>query len=415
MTRKRTLEPDRKQGIIRFEVPEAMLPPDHAARVLWDVTAKLDLSRFLDGVRSVEGQRGRSTLSPRMKLVLWLYAVSRGIGSAREIARLVKSDDGFRWIVGDLSVHHDTLSDFRARQGVALDRLMTDVLGALVHAGVLSLELVAQDGVRVRAAATAPSFRTRASLEACREQAALHVKAVLAEANDPELSSAQHARRLAAAQDFQRRVEEAIETVEKLAVETEARKKSNRRTPRASTTDAEARVMKMADGGFRPAYNVQLATAGSPLGGPRTIVGVRVTNVGSDMGAVSPMLDEIERRVQQLPGRLLADANHAGHDGIRDATARGVEVLIPVPDQVDSGKFAHADPAIAAWRERMDTEEAQRLYRARSSLCELMNAHVCRQHGVREFLVRGLAKVTTVVVLVAITSALLQHATTLLR
>ena len=100
--------------------------------------------------------------------------------------------------------------------GAALDELMTDILASLTHKGVLSLDLVAQDGIRIRAAATAPSFRRLPSLLECREQAALQLKAVLAQANDPELTRAQHSASLAAAADFQRRVQEAIATVEQL-------------------------------------------------------------------------------------------------------------------------------------------------------------------------------------------------------
>ena len=174
--------------------------------------------------------------------------------------------------------------------------------------------------------------------------------------------------------------------------------------------------MKMADGGFRPAYNVQMATAGSPLGGPRTVVGVRVTNVGSDMGSITPMLDEIERRTGELPKVLLADANHAAHDCIRGATDKGVEVLIAVPKRSQQvGTHADSDPAIVAWHERMQTDEAKRLYRARASLCELSNAHLRTHHGVGQFLLRGVVKITNVALLAAIASNLLQHATTLLR
>ena len=407
----RVAEPERSQGVFRYEIPEDALAPTHPARVLWNVTGTLDLSRFLDGAKAVEGRAGRKTLSPRMKLALWLYAISQGIGSAREIARRVQSDDAYRWIVGDLTVGHDTLSSFRVGHGEALDRLMTDILASLMHKGVLSLELVAQDGMRVRADATAPSFRTYGSLLECREQAALHLKAVLAQADDPELTRAQQAAREARARDFQRRVEEAIATVEEL----QKARKPGAKPARASTTDAEARTMKMADGGFRPAYNVQMATAGSPVGGARTIVGVRVTNLGSDMNAVSPMLDDIERRTGQLPEVLLADANHGSHDGIRDATARGVEALIAVPERSqEAGPHADTDEAIAAWRARMETPEAQKLYRARASLCELMNAHARTHHGLDHFLVRGLGKVTCVVLLTTIASNLLQHAATLL-
>jgi hypothetical protein len=91
------------------------------------------------------------------------------------------------------------------------------------------------------------------ALAECREQAALHLKAVLAQADDPELSDGQKAARVAAALDYQKRVEAAIATVQTLAAE-------GKDKPRASTTDAEARVMKMPDGGFRPGFNVQLAT-----------------------------------------------------------------------------------------------------------------------------------------------------------
>src|SRR5512143_3535327 len=181
----RIAEPVRNQGAFRFELPEDALPATHPARMLWNVTGTLDLSRFLVGIKAVEGTVGRKVLSPRMKLTLWLYAVSQGVGSAREIARLVLTDSAYRWIVGSLAIKHDTLSGFRRSQGAALDRLMTDILASLLHKGLLSLDLVAQDGMRVRACATAPSFRSYGSLQACREQAVLHLKAVLAEPDRP--------------------------------------------------------------------------------------------------------------------------------------------------------------------------------------------------------------------------------------
>lgn len=405
----RIAEPVRNQGAFRFELPEDALPPTHPARLLWDVTGTLDLSRFLVGIKAVEGSVGRKVLSPRMKLTLWLYAVSQGIGSAREIARLVLTDSAYRWIVGNLEVKHDTLSGFRRCQGVALDGLMTDILAALLHKGLLSLDVVAQDGMRVRACATAPSFRTCGSLEACRAQAALHLKAVLAEADDPEVSGRCRVAREAAARDFQRRVEEAISTVNEL------REQHPDRIARASTTDAEARVMKMADGGFRPAYNVRMATAGSPLGGSRTIVGVQVTNVGSDMGAITPMLDEIERRTGRLPKVLLADANHAKHECLRVAAERDVEAIVAVPEAGrPRGSRASTEPAVAAWHARMATDRAKQLYRGRASLCELSNAHLRTHHGLDQFLVRGLAAATNVALIGAIAANLLQHAAALL-
>jgi transposase len=390
-------------------MPEDALPESHPARVFWRIVGTLDLSGLVRNAKAVDGQRGRDVLSVRMLLTLWLYAISVGVGSAREIARRIHADAAFRWIVGDQTVGHAKLSEFRIAHGEALDKLFTDVLGALMHKELLSLELVAQDGTRVRASASAPSFRRARSLGECREQAALHVKAVLAEQDDEEATAAEKRARLVAARDYQRRVDEAIATVQELVSE-------GKRKPRASTTDADARVMKMPDGGFRPAYNVQLATAGSPMGGPRTIVGVRVTNIGSDQASVDPMLNDIERRTGQLPSVLLADANHGDHTSLRNAAARGVTAFIPVPALRPgaSGKAIANDPPIAAWRERMQTDEAKQALRARASLCELPNAHFKSRLGLGRLLVRGLDKVTCVVLLTALASNLLAHASSLL-
>ena len=145
-----------------------------------------------------------------------------------------------------------------------------------------------------------------------------------------------------------------------MVTELQKTRRRSEKEARASTTDAEARVMKMADGGFRPAYNVCMATAGSPLGGPRTIVGVQVTNVGSDMGMITPMLAEIERRTGQLPKTLLADANHAAHGCIRAAATAGVEALIAVAKRSQhAGAQAELDPAVVAWRERMTNRRGE--------------------------------------------------------
>jgi len=401
MGRVRTEEPFRGQATMVFEVPEDALPTDHRARLLWRVVEQLDLAAFTADAKAVEGERGRPWKSMRMVLTLWLYAISIGIASAREIERLTETDAAFRWIVGDQRVSRTTLSTFRVEHRTALDKLFTDVLGVLLHKRLVSLDLVAQDGTRVRASASPPSFRSEPSLLECREQAALHLKAVLAEQGDPEATEREKRARLAAAEQYKRRVDEAIATVEQL-------RNAGKDAPRASTTDAEARVMKMADGGFRPGYNIQMATAGSPLGGPRTIVGVRVSNVGSDMGSVTPMLDDIKNRTGLLPKVLLADGNHAKHSCIEHATRAGVELLITVPSS-EQAATKHTSPEVVAWRERMQTEQAKQTYRARASLCELPNAHLKCHQGLSQMLVRGLEKVTCVALLAALTANIVHH------
>jgi transposase len=406
-------EPLRAQGEMRFEYPEDALELSHSARVIWNLLGLMDLSAFSKGCESVEGAAGRSLKSPRMLLALWLYALSQAVGSAREIARLVRSDLAYRWIAGNVEVSHQKLSQFRVGHGEALSELMTNVLATLMNKGLLSLSVVAQDGTRTRAAASAPSFRSYGSLLQCREQAKLHVKAVLATADDPEHTRAQHAARENAARDYQERVEAAIATVTEL----QSHRSPSDSSARASTTDAEARVMKMGDGGFRPAYNVQYAVAGSVMGGPRTIVGVNVTNLGSDMGSMAPMVEQIEERTGQRPAALLADGGHAKNDDVAATRRMGVDVIVPPAETaktIEKLKAEGADSEVIAWRERMETDEAKKLYRARAGLVELANAHQKTHHGITQVLVRGAAKVTCVILLNAIGSNLLQHASSLL-
>lgn len=413
MSRKpRIEEPQRRQGAIRFEIPEDALPVDHPARVLWNVLGQLDLRAFLSGARAVEGEVGRPAKSPRLMLALWCYAISRGIGSAREIARLTETDLAFRWITGEKPISRQTLSNFRIRHRDAFEKLFTDVVGLLMSKGLVQLETVAVDGMRVRANASAPSFRRQPALQEMKEQAALHLAAVLAQADDPSLSRAVKAAREQKAREFQQRVEDALGELQKLETQ-----KKPPKSLRASTTDAEARVMKMADGGFRPALNVQFATAGDPMGGPRTIVAANVTNSGSDMRALLPMLEQVADRAGQLPTRVLADANHANFAHVEALEEKGVDVFVP-PSRRTTVRSDRSDRALSLplqrWKDRMETPEAKRIYRARASLCELANALARTKYGMQQFLVRGTAKATCVVLLTAITHDLLTHAPNLL-
>ena len=81
----RTAEPMRRQGVIRFEMPEDTLPLDHRARLIWRVLGTLDLSAFTATAKAVDGRAGRDVLSPTMMLTLWLYAISIGIGRLAKV------------------------------------------------------------------------------------------------------------------------------------------------------------------------------------------------------------------------------------------------------------------------------------------------------------------------------------------
>ena len=403
--------PERFQVELRPSSLDELLPEDHRARVIWTAVERLNLSSFYAAIQARGSSPGRPAIDPRILVALWLYATSEGVGSARELERLCAAHDGYRWICGGVSVNHHTLSDFRVAHAAALDDLMTEVLTVLLHGGLVSLERVAQDGMRVRASAGAASFRRQRSLRKCLKAAREQVEQVKQHADQPD--PRRSAREQAAAQRSAREREERVARAMAELAKVRAAKKTPeaQKQARASTTDPEARVMKMSDGGFRPAFNVQLATDTKS----RVIVGVRVTNAGTDMGQVEPMLEEIERRTSQRPGELLVDGGFTKLESIQNADDHGVKVFAPVLRPrlatIDPCRPKEGDPpGVAAWRERMGTPQAKTIYKERAATAETVNADLRSWRGLDRFNVRGTAKVLCVATWAALTYNILRWA-----
>jgi len=411
---------------------DGLLPEDHRARLVWRFVEGLDLTVLLATIKSVEGRPGHPPADPRILLALWLYATVEGIGSARELARLCEEHIAFQWLCGGVGMNAKTLADFRVDHGAILERLLIDSFTALVRAGVASLDRVAQDGVRVRASAGAASFRKHSTLQDCQREAETTVAELRAQVNaDPGTASLkQIAARKRAAEDREQRVRAALEVTEELharqqeqarreaeraakkAQQDEAQgkkdeeptaKKSKPSEPRASTTDAQARVMKMADGGFRPAYNVQFATDTKST----AIASVSVDNIGSDMGKMAPMNDALARQYGERPRQHLVDGGFVKFDDIDALTQSGVEVFAPVPKPRNESRDRYApqsddSPAVAEWRKRMAEEASKEIYKQRAATAECANAQA-RNRGLTEFVVRGLEKVKIVALWHALT------------
>ena len=405
----RVLVAERNQIELRAVDLEATLGPDHGARDVWTFVERLDLSALYAEIGSVEGRAGRAAIDPKILMALWLYATVDGVGSAREIERLTQAHDAYRWICGGVNVNHHTLSDFRCACVEILDQLLTHSVAVLMEQGLVKLERVAQDGMRVRASAGAASFRRRSTLKRCMKQARAQVEALKREIEaDPDASNRRRrAARERAAEERQKRVAQAL--AELAEIEKQKNKKrlpkkeketeeehAKRTEPRASSTDPEARVMKMADGGFRPAYNVQFSTATDT----QLIVGVDVCNIGSDLGQLSPMLAQVEQHYARRPAQWLVDGGYARHDAIEDADTHGTTVYTPVPKAKEAGRnpyepLARDSTIIARWRERMGCSEAKEIYKQRAATAECVNA-IARGRGLQQFVVRGLQKVKAV-------------------
>jgi transposase len=412
----RLRQAERRQVSLRPISLEDLLPPEHRARFVWRFAERLDLSALYGAIKAVEGHPGHPPADPRILLALWLYATVEGVGSARELDRLCREHIGFEWLCGGVGMNHTTLAEFRVAHGAVLERLLVDSFAAMLRTGHASLERVAQDGMRVRAAAGAASFRRRASLERCRAEAAAEVARLRAEleADPGALSRRQAAARQRAAADRERRVAAALAVAEQLAAKRQADRRPHDEDPtrpaegpagksaakppepRVSTTDAEARVMKMPDGGFRPAFN--LGFASDPRSG--MIAAVTLDNRGSDKGQLRPMSERLAEAYGQRPGEHLVDGGFAKLADIEALAAAGVVVFAPVPKPRDTGRDRHLPrdgdgPGVAAWRRRMGGEAAKAIYKERAATAECANAQ-CRNRGLLRFLVRGLEKAKAV-------------------
>jgi transposase len=393
--RPRLQRPNRGQVMLRPSDLESLLPADHRAREVWAFVEGLDLAEFEERIKAVEGHSGRPPIDPAILLSLWLYATLEGVGSARALDRLCDEHDAYRWIAGGVGVNHHTLADFRVDHGDRLERLLVQSVASLLARGEATLQRVAHDGVRVRASAGAGSYRGKGGLRKALAEAATQVKRLRAELDDdPSATSRrQEAARERAAREREERVKAALEVLPEL----EAIKRRNGDDPetaRASTTDAEARVMRMGDGGWRPAYNGQLTTdVASGL-----VCGVSVTNRGSDAGELVPLVERLERAFSIRPAEVLADGGFAVLGDIEQLESSGTAVYAPPtarrPRKEPRDRKGRG-PGVDAWRARMGTEEAKAIYRERAATAEWTNAQA-RNRGLQRLPVRGLAKVRSV-------------------
>lgn len=395
LARLRLREAERGQVALRVSSLDDLLAPEHEARLVWRFVTGLDLAVLHARIRSVEGRQGRPAADPRILVALWLYATLRGVGGARELDRLCREHVAYQWLCGGVSLNHHTLSDFCTAHADWLDATLTASVTALLHKGVVTLERVAQDGMRVRACAGASSFRRAPSLHRCREAAIAQVAALKAElAADPgEAGRRRKAAQARAAAEREARVEAALAVLPE--AEARLRRNGSKAEARASTTDAQARVMKMADGGFRPAYNVQFAADAAS----QVVVGVAVSTQGNDKPSLEPMVEQIVARYARLPSEYLVDGGFVSLEPFDRLERQGVTLYAPTPAErrprASGAALGTDSAAIAAWRARMDTADGRAVYRDRASTIECVNAHV-RRRGLTRLSVRGAVKARAV-------------------
>jgi transposase len=460
----RTKSVDRSQVVFSPVDVDRLIEEDHPARAIWELTGQVDLQAFYAPIQAVQGAAGRAPWDPQVLASLWIYALSRGISSAREIARRCGFEPPFQWLCGMETINYHTLSDFRTAHGQALQELFVEVLGVLSGEGLVSLERVMHDGTKIKACASGDSFRREEKLRAHLEAARQQVEAL--SQSESEEPSRQGAAQQRAAREREPRVKQALEELEQIRrTKHEAKEKES---ARASLSDPQARVMKQPDGGYAPSYNVQISTEASH----KIMVGVGVSQNGSDYGELVGGVERVEQNLEAKPEQVVADGGFTSRENILALKAQGIDFIGSIGEQQAKGASAlqyhgvapefsvqafsydaaqdlyrcpagqtlrragqgesrpgvvqcqyraergvcqtcpfkakccpKADqqgrtvtrsvevPEVRQFRQKMQTPQAQEIYRQRAPVAEFPNAWIKAKLGLRQFRLRGLVKV----------------------
>ena len=422
----RLRRPIRNQAEMMIRDLDSLVSDDHQVRGIWTFICKLDLAAFYQGIKASLDRPGRPASDPRVLLALWIYATVEGVGSARRLAKLTDEHDAYRWLRGGVPVDYHLLAEFRVSHQEDLDALMTQIVAVLVKENIVTLNRVSQDGMRVRASAGQSSFRREKTLKKCLKEAEEQVERLAAEREcpNPEVSRREQAARERAARERLERVEEALRELPRVQEIKERQKKhaGHKRAAkvqegRVSTTQPTAAIMKMPDGGFRPAQNVQFATDDDS----QVILGLAVNNRGTDQGQALPIEEQVARRTGRDPKEYLIDGGFVALEDIEKLEGKGVKVYAPPKNTAKAAATDECGAAdtkvedspgrgrgLAAWRERMETEEAKEIYKERAATAECVNALMRTRYGLQQFTVRGLSKVLSVALIMTITHNLLR-------
>jgi transposase len=312
---------NREQMVLRPTDVERLVAEDHEVRAVWEFVGRFDLSQYYEDIEVKEGEAGRPAMDPQLMISLWIYAYSKGVSSAREVGRLCETDAAYQWLTGLEGVNYHTLSDFRVKHKGALDELFSEVLGLLSSEGLISLERVMQDGTKIKACASSDTFRreerVRVHLEAARKQ--------VAEMGDPrsteEVSSRVAKARQRAVQEKQERLEKALEELDKIRASKSSQQE--KKEARVSPSDPEARIMKQPGGGYGASYNVQISTDAKQ----KVIVGIGVSQAGSDYEELVSAVDRIEAQMEKGPVQMVVDGGFTSRDNILAMSGREIDLI----------------------------------------------------------------------------------------
>jgi len=323
---------------------EELIPRNHAARVIWEVSGKFDFRRFEATRKTREDEAGRPCWSPRLLASIWIYSYSLGVASARAIERMMEHEPGLRWLAGTEVINHHTLSDFRVEDKEGLEGLFAQFLAMLETAGVVDFGTMLQDGTKVKAVAGKASLHRRKTMEKRLKQARKVMRELdrrAAEETGEGADRKQEAAQKRAAEEAVKRASAALEKIKKLQASAAPRERDE---VRVSASEPEARKMKHADGSWAPSYNVQVSTEAQS----RMITAIGVSTAANDLQELMPAVEKVEENTGQQPQQVIADNGYATRHNVEQTSAQNIELIAPWQDDRSREAGACARNGMAA-------------------------------------------------------------------
>ena len=419
---------DTRQSYLLAPSPQEWLPKDHLVYFIDDVVGQLDLSEVF---ASYEGTKGQPPYHPQMMVRVWLYGYCVGIRSSRRLERALHEDVGFRVLSGNQQPDHWTLSEFRRRHLRALSNLFVQTVRLAQQAKLVKLGQVAIDGTKLKANASkhkAMSYR-RMEKEEKRLREEIRQYSEDVEATDQEEQERYGMKRGDELPDHLKTEEQRLKVIRQAMaeLEEEARRKAaaeqEKRREKASKegrtyqprkdpddavpspkaqrnfTDPDSRIMKNADKAFIQGYNAQAAVDVDS----QIVVATQLTNQAADGPHLVGMVEQVKEATGSLPQEVLADAGYFSEDNVNTLEEDGMSVLIP-PERVRHREWREPclspspppkDASVSEWMSyRLKLPKNRERYRKREQSVEPVFGQIKEARGLRQFLLRGLEKVS---------------------
>ena len=397
------------------------VPEGHLAHFVRNTAQEeLDLSEILD---EYDEERGYPPYHPVMMTALLLYAYCQGIYSSRRIMKGCQERVDFMAVTGMQKPDFRTISDFRKRHLAALDGLFGQVLRLCQEAGLVKLGHVALDSTKVKANASKHKAMSYARMKKTEPELAAIVKGWFEKAEaidaqeDEEFGPDRRGDELPEwVANKQKRLEKIREA--KAALEAEARAAAEAkkqegspptkgdRPPKAPTgvpkddaqrnfTDPDSRIM-MSHDGFVQAYNAQIVVDAES----HVIVAQGLTNNASDAQQLTPMVAQIKGNTGRQAQELSADAGYCSENNLKELNRRHVNGYVATGRQKHNRasnvgeRKIRLGTRVHAMRRKLQQGGRRSRYRLRKQTAEPVFGQMKHARGFRQFLLRGLGKVT---------------------